>query len=146
MIMASSGRKNSTTSNVSSHTPPPPPSHFSSSSGHSSKMRFQSHIQPIPNPRRGRAHLRSQKSPPTVSDFERKLVEADAYLQILIDQVKNLDQKITDSSDDTASLVNIKAKTLALLDGVKHTIALLQIAKVGIFALLTCIRISCTSS
>jgi hypothetical protein len=28
------------------------------------------------------------KPPPTVHEFDKKLVEADAYLQILIDQIK----------------------------------------------------------
>lgn len=68
----------------------------------------------------------------TLNDFERKLIETDAYLQLLLNQIKDLDVKIKDCQNerDKKQLVEIKAKTLSLLDGVKHTIVLLQIAKV----------------
>ncbi len=75
---------------------------------------------------------------PTLSDFERKLTETDAYLQLLITQVKHLDNKIENSSNDFEKdkISAIKVNTLTLLDGVKHTIVLLQIAKVVIKSVL----------
>ncbi|RWS15459.1 oxysterol-binding protein-related protein 9-like isoform X3 [Dinothrombium tinctorium] len=68
---------------------------------------------------------------PTLNDFERKLTETDAYLQLLINQIADLNLKIENATteNDKEKLVDIKAKTLTLLDGVKHTIVLLQIAK-----------------
>ena len=70
----------------------------------------------------------------TVADFEYKLQESDTYLQLVLDQVKLVDAKITETSNSevAAALVDIKAKTLTLLDGIKHSIALLQIAKVSL--------------
>jgi len=67
-----------------------------------------------------------------VQEFERRLLETDSYLQILIDQVKALDQRIdqTTEEEERVRLVDIKSKTLVLLESVKHTIVLLQIAKV----------------
>ncbi|KAI1289584.1 Oxysterol-binding protein-related protein 9 [Halotydeus destructor] len=63
--------------------------------------------------------------------FERKLSEADAYLQLLIKQVKEIDHKIqsSDIEEEKVKLVDIKAKTLLLLDKIKLTIVSLQIAK-----------------
>jgi len=83
---------------------------------------------------------------PTLNEFEKKLAETDSYLQILIDQTKVLDKKISNvnKEEDEKKLVDIKAQLLTLLDGVKHTIILLQIAKVNVnfvlnvFALLYC--------
>ncbi|XP_041134239.1 oxysterol-binding protein-related protein 9-like isoform X3 [Polyodon spathula] len=37
---------------------------------------------------------------PSVQDFDKKLAEADAYLQILIDQLKLFDEKISNSKED----------------------------------------------
>ena len=76
----------------------------------------------------------SHRKPATVADFEHKLQESDTYLQLVLDQVKLVDAKITETcnSEVAAALVDIKAKTLTLLDGVKHSIALLQIAKVSL--------------
>lgn len=83
---------------------------------------------------RRRAKKSDQTQVPTLSDFERKLTETDAYLQLLINQVKQLDNKIENASNqsDKEKITAIKAQTLTLLDGVKHTIVLLQIAKVPI--------------
>ena len=67
-------------------------------------------------------------------EFEKKLTETDIYLQLLIKQVKTLDQKIENVSaeEEKQKLVDIKASLLTLLDCIKHTIVLLQIAKVFI--------------
>lgn len=65
-------------------------------------------------------------------DFERRLTETDAYLQLVINQVKTINAKIEESplQEDKEKLVDIKVKTLTLLDAIKQTIVLLQIAKV----------------
>ncbi len=80
--------------------------------------------------RRGKKSETSSK--PTLVDFERKLTETDSYLQLLIGQVDSLDKRIENCNDEheKEELSAIKAKTVHLLDGVKHTIVLLQIAKV----------------
>ena len=69
-------------------------------------------------------------------EFSRKLTETDAYLQLIINQLKDLDEKIeeaasSDCEEEKRRLVEIKVETLTLLDRVKHTIVLLQIAKVS---------------
>nr|CAG4640791.1 EOG090X04KD [Eulimnadia texana] len=68
---------------------------------------------------------------PTMHDFDQKLAESDAYLQILIDQIKNLELRIENTSDETskAKLCNIKDHANATLECIKHSIVLLQIAK-----------------
>uniref|UniRef100_A0A8C7R1X0 Oxysterol-binding protein n=1 Tax=Oncorhynchus mykiss TaxID=8022 RepID=A0A8C7R1X0_ONCMY len=43
---------------------------------------------------------------PSVQDFEKKLAEADAYLQILIDQLKLFDEKIKDCKEDESRRVS----------------------------------------
>lgn len=84
---------------------------------------------------------KSEAQTPSLADFERKLTETDAYLQVIIKQVKDIDDEIdaATSNDERQKLVDIKAKTLTLLDGIKHTIVLLQIAKVSsCFVFLIC--------
>ncbi|XP_068174673.1 oxysterol-binding protein-related protein 9 isoform X3 [Antennarius striatus] len=68
---------------------------------------------------------------PTVQDFDKKLAEADAYLQILIDQLKLFDEKIKDSKEDESSrkIENLKETTCGMVESIKHCIVLLQIAK-----------------
>ncbi|KAL7985087.1 hypothetical protein Chor_003657, partial [Crotalus horridus] len=52
---------------------------------------------------------------PSVQDFDKKLTEADAYLQILIDQLKKIE--------------NLRETTSSMVESIKHCIVLLQIAK-----------------
>ncbi|KAM9476298.1 oxysterol-binding protein-related protein 9 isoform 1-T1 [Clarias gariepinus] len=68
---------------------------------------------------------------PTVQDFDKKLAEADAYLQILIDQLKLFDEKIKDCKDDESrrKIENLKETTCSMVESIKHCIVLLQIAK-----------------
>nr|XP_046156773.1 oxysterol-binding protein-related protein 9 isoform X1 [Oncorhynchus gorbuscha] len=68
---------------------------------------------------------------PSVQDFEKKLAEADAYLQILIDQLKLFDEKIKDCKDDESrrKIENLKETTYSMVESIKHCIVLLQIAK-----------------
>ncbi|XP_041134244.1 oxysterol-binding protein-related protein 9-like isoform X7 [Polyodon spathula] len=68
---------------------------------------------------------------PSVQDFDKKLAEADAYLQILIDQLKLFDEKISNSKEDEQrrKIENLKETTCGMVESVKHCIVLLQIAK-----------------
>ncbi|KAK1165364.1 oxysterol-binding protein-related protein 9-like isoform X1 [Acipenser oxyrinchus oxyrinchus] len=68
---------------------------------------------------------------PSVQDFDKKLAEADAYLQILIDQLKLFDEKIRNCKEDEQrrKIENLKETTCAMVESVKHCIVLLQIAK-----------------
>ncbi|XP_028299965.1 oxysterol-binding protein-related protein 9 isoform X2 [Gouania willdenowi] len=68
---------------------------------------------------------------PSVQDFDKKLAEADAYLQILIDQLKLFDEKIKDCKEDESlrKIENLKETTCNMVESIKHCIVLLQIAK-----------------
>ncbi|XP_067323986.1 oxysterol-binding protein-related protein 9 isoform X5 [Anolis sagrei] len=68
---------------------------------------------------------------PTVQDFDKKLTEADAYLQILIDQLKLFDEKLQNCKDDEQrkKIENLKETTSSMVESIKHCIVLLQIAK-----------------
>ncbi|XP_033992061.1 oxysterol-binding protein-related protein 9 isoform X1 [Trematomus bernacchii] len=68
---------------------------------------------------------------PSVQDFDKKLSEADAYLQILIDQLKLFDEKIKDCKEDESrrKIENLKETTCSMVESIKHCIVLLQIAK-----------------
>lgn len=74
-----------------------------------------------------------------LNKFNHYLIETDSYLQILIKQFQKLDSKITttangydiigdDKSTDQIKL--LKERSTYFLDSIKHTIVLLQIAKV----------------
>ncbi|XP_034246965.1 oxysterol-binding protein-related protein 9 isoform X2 [Thrips palmi] len=71
------------------------------------------------------------KPAPSVQDFDKKLVEADAYLQILIDQIEALEDRIDKMQDpsDKSHGLHIRDHANSLLENVKHSIVLLQIAK-----------------
>ncbi|XP_029284912.1 oxysterol-binding protein-related protein 9 isoform X3 [Cottoperca gobio] len=68
---------------------------------------------------------------PSVQDFDKKLSEADAYLQILIDQLKLFDEKIKDCKEDESrrKIESLKETTCSMVESIKHCIVLLQIAK-----------------
>uniref|UniRef100_A0A8C4YBT8 Oxysterol-binding protein n=2 Tax=Gopherus evgoodei TaxID=1825980 RepID=A0A8C4YBT8_9SAUR len=68
---------------------------------------------------------------PSVQDFDKKLTEADAYLQILIDQLKLFDEKLQHCIDDEQrkKIDNLKETTNSMVESIKHCIVLLQIAK-----------------
>uniref|UniRef100_A0A669EQ38 Oxysterol-binding protein n=1 Tax=Oreochromis niloticus TaxID=8128 RepID=A0A669EQ38_ORENI len=51
---------------------------------------------------------------PSVQDFDKKLAEADAYLQILIDQLKLFDEKIKDCKEDESRRVSTSSACEAL--------------------------------
>ncbi|XP_014475737.1 PREDICTED: oxysterol-binding protein-related protein 9 isoform X1 [Dinoponera quadriceps] len=65
-------------------------------------------------------------------DFDRKVAEADAYLQLLIEQIKLIENKKSAAEEDGEKQKKYSAILLqanAMLNSVKHTIVQLQIAK-----------------
>uniref|UniRef100_A0A672L091 Oxysterol-binding protein n=1 Tax=Sinocyclocheilus grahami TaxID=75366 RepID=A0A672L091_SINGR len=66
---------------------------------------------------------------PSVQEFDKKLAEADAYLQILIDQLKLFDEKIKDCKEDESRRVRHDLFLFSMVESIKHCIVLLQIAK-----------------
>jgi hypothetical protein len=73
----------------------------------------------------------NHRPPPTIKDFDNKVSEADAYLQLMIDQTKNLEERIKTmvDSDEKAKCQVILEHANVMLDNIKHSIVLLQIAK-----------------
>ena len=69
----------------------------------------------------------------TIENFNHRLSEADAYLQLLIDQCRCLDESIQACQDESKKnkLINVKNHSQNLLDSYKHTIVLIQLAKVS---------------
>ncbi|XP_076237058.1 oxysterol-binding protein-related protein 9 isoform X4 [Calliopsis andreniformis] len=82
--------------------------------------------------RHSHARWDPKKSPPK-QDFDRKVAEADAYLQLLIDQIKLIETKQKSAAEENEEKQQKYAAVLtqanALLNSVKHTIVQLQIAK-----------------
>ncbi|EUB58908.1 Oxysterol-binding protein-related protein 9 [Echinococcus granulosus] len=67
----------------------------------------------------------------TVSEFDRRIIEADAYLQILIDQHQAIDQQLSHYEQlSSHSCESIKRRLQHLIELVKKTIVCLQFAKV----------------
>ena len=69
--------------------------------------------------------------PPTEAEFDYKLAETDAYLQLMIEQVKNLETRINACEDEsTRERYNvIKVTAEATIEAIKHAIVMLQISK-----------------
>ncbi|XP_033341941.1 oxysterol-binding protein-related protein 9 isoform X2 [Megalopta genalis] len=83
--------------------------------------------------RHSHARWDPKKSPPK-QDFDRKVAEADAYLQLLIDQIKVIETKQrnaidTEDEEKQEKYTAILTQANAMLNSVKHTIVQLQIAK-----------------
>ena len=69
---------------------------------------------------------------PTLLDFDKKLTETDCYLQILLNQVSALKNKMDDpetTPEAKAKYEDIAEKAVAMTESIKHGIVLLQIAK-----------------
>ncbi|XP_075920180.1 oxysterol-binding protein-related protein 9 isoform X4 [Petromyzon marinus] len=68
---------------------------------------------------------------PGGGDFERKLAEADAYLQILIEQQQCFDEKLKLCKDEEQrrKVGELKGISMNMVESIKHCIVLLQIAK-----------------
>lgn len=64
--------------------------------------------------------------------FDRKVTEADTYLQMIIDQATKIEQQIEtiEDAEEKEKYEELKDQTNAMLDNIKHSIVLLQIAKV----------------
>ncbi|XP_065167582.1 oxysterol-binding protein-related protein 9 [Atheta coriaria] len=67
----------------------------------------------------------------TIKDFDNKVSEADAYLQLMIDQTKLLEERIQTimEEDEKMKCQVILDHANVMLDNIKHSIVLLQIAK-----------------
>ncbi|XP_022921236.1 oxysterol-binding protein-related protein 9 isoform X2 [Onthophagus taurus] len=78
-----------------------------------------------------RMRWESSRPPPTMKDFDYKVSEADAYLQLMIEQTKNLEEKIDHIEDpqEKTKCQLILDHANAMLNDIKHSIVLLQIAK-----------------
>lgn len=64
--------------------------------------------------------------------FDKKVSEADTYLQMIIDQTTKIEQRIDALEDieDQKKYDGLKEQANVMLDHIKHSIVLLQIAKV----------------
>ena len=64
-----------------------------------------------------------------MADFDKKLTESDAYLQLMIDQACKLEQHIinTNDDDDKIRCHQVLAKVNDILESIKHSIILLQV-------------------
>lgn len=79
-------------------------------------------------------HLQQRWDPskpaPTMADFDKKLTESDAYLQLLIDQTTVLEKHMLTTEDEAdrqrcqAVIGNINN----VLESIKHSIVLLQVS------------------
>ncbi|XP_074661300.1 oxysterol-binding protein-related protein 9-like [Tubulanus polymorphus] len=68
----------------------------------------------------------------SMASFDRKLSEADAYLQLLIEQIRGLEDRMEYVTTDPATrekLSNVKTTAEAMVESIKQTIVHLQIAK-----------------
>ncbi|XP_060555680.1 LOW QUALITY PROTEIN: oxysterol-binding protein-related protein 9-like [Ruditapes philippinarum] len=72
-----------------------------------------------------------QAGVPSAADFDRKLAETDAYLQLLINQVESLEKRIEACEDvgEKEKYNVIKVTANAMIEAIKHSIVMLQISK-----------------
>uniref|UniRef100_A0A8I3ZZK9 Uncharacterized protein n=1 Tax=Callithrix jacchus TaxID=9483 RepID=A0A8I3ZZK9_CALJA len=59
---------------------------------------------------------------PSALDFDKKLTEADAYLQILIEQLKLFDDKLQNCKEDEQrkKIEMLKETTNSMVESIKH--------------------------
>nr|XP_053655809.1 oxysterol-binding protein-related protein 9-like isoform X3 [Cherax quadricarinatus] len=71
------------------------------------------------------------KPAPTMADFDKKLIESDVYLQLLIEQTSVLEKHMlsTDDEADRQRCQDVITNVNTVLESIKHSIVLLQIAK-----------------
>ena len=67
---------------------------------------------------------------PTMADFDKKLTESDAYLQLLIDQTTLLEKHMssTDDEADRQRCQEVVNHINTVLESIKHSIVLLQVS------------------
>ncbi|EZA47806.1 Oxysterol-binding protein-related protein [Ooceraea biroi] len=80
--------------------------------------------------RHSHARWDPKKAPPK-HDFDRKVAEADVYLQLLIEQIKLIEgkQSTVEDEEQQKKYTTVLSQANAMLNSVKHTIVQLQIAK-----------------
>lgn len=66
-----------------------------------------------------------------IRTFDRKVSEADVYLQLIIEKITSIEKRISEIEDEDvrASYVSLQQQFSRMLDNIKHSIVLLQIAK-----------------
>jgi oxysterol-binding protein-related protein 9/10/11 len=68
-----------------------------------------------------------------LTSFDKKVMESDTYLQMIIDQAAKIEQRMSSmesGDEERAKYDELKVQTNVMLDHIKHSIVLLQIAKV----------------
>ncbi|ESO12249.1 hypothetical protein HELRODRAFT_105256 [Helobdella robusta] len=75
----------------------------------------------------------------TMSDFDKKLAEADSYLKILIEQIQDLDARMKLCCDEKSfgQFQSLKSSAEILVESIKQTIVFLQISKHNIMQMNT---------
>lgn len=73
----------------------------------------------------------SFRRPNPLITFDKKVSEADVYLQLLIEQASKIEHRISDipEPDTKSKSFEIQCQANAMLENIKHSIVLLQIAK-----------------
>lgn len=66
-----------------------------------------------------------------IRTFDRKVSEADVYLQLIIEKITAIEKRISaiEDEDVRSSYVSLQQQFSRMLDNIKHSIVLLQIAK-----------------
>ncbi|XP_033111662.1 oxysterol-binding protein-related protein 9-like isoform X2 [Anneissia japonica] len=75
------------------------------------------------------------KDTPSINDFEKKLAEADAYLQLLINQTESLEAKMSrvTTEVDRPEQDQVLATAKGMIESIKQAIVLLQVAKTSLY-------------
>ncbi|XP_071952553.1 oxysterol-binding protein-related protein 9-like [Antedon mediterranea] len=75
------------------------------------------------------------KNTSSINDFERKLTEADAYLQLLINQAESLEAKMQTVQTDQENVDQEQVLSTAknMIESIKQAIVLLQVAKTTLY-------------
>lgn len=66
-----------------------------------------------------------------IRTFDRKVSEADVYLQLIIEKISAIEKRIEEIEDVDvkSSYIALQKQFSSMLDNIKHSIVLLQIAK-----------------
>ncbi|XP_059613956.1 oxysterol-binding protein-related protein 9 [Phlebotomus argentipes] len=79
----------------------------------------------------GSSNSSTKQRPNYLQAFDRKVSEADAYLQLIIDQTASIEQRIAgiEDAEERSKCLVVQEQANVMLDHIKHSIVLLQIAK-----------------
>ncbi|CAK8676002.1 unnamed protein product [Clavelina lepadiformis] len=72
---------------------------------------------------------------PSLGEFDRRLAEADAYLQLLIENVKGIEKKVNGLENETSDKQDMEGILITaqeMIEAVKKSIVLLQLAKTAV--------------